>query len=80
MKYSYGKKGFGDQLKIEELIRIPGIGVIFPPILAMVIFQKWNGCFNYSFDQNASFRIWFCQASVLIRAIAFSLLIGWRVS
>lgn len=42
MKYSYGKKGFGDQLKIEELIRIPGIGVIFPPILAMVIFQKWN--------------------------------------
>ncbi|KAF3970802.1 hypothetical protein CMV_005531 [Castanea mollissima] len=24
MKYSYGKKGFGDQLKIEELKRIPG--------------------------------------------------------
>lgn len=27
MKYAYGKKGFGDQLKIKELIRIPGIGV-----------------------------------------------------
>nr|POF21353.1 hypothetical protein CFP56_43478 [Quercus suber] len=28
MKYSYGKKGFGDQLKIEELIRIPGVELI----------------------------------------------------
>jgi len=78
MKYSYGKKGFGDQLKIEELIRIPGIGVIFPPILANGNIPEME--FNYSFYQNASFRIWFCQVSVLIRAIAFSLLIGWRVS